>query len=149
MSTPLNIISNHLNASMYFILLFDRMPDFTSVDSQRMQADAFQIFIAFDPNEQRPNNQPDIVIRGSEINVANDVRIRNARPPIECDNNAGGWGTLRGSVPFYLSPIVGTGAILTFNVPFTLLGVSGRFSYAIETYHDYGSIGNTVYGVAP
>lgn len=149
MADPLRIVGTQLNASMFFVLFFNRMPDFDTLDNSGRQADSFQIFIAFDPNTPSPANpqMADVLIRGEEIHLSHDIRVRDARPLVK-DPVAGGWGALRGSVPYMTTLLPGNGAVLTFTVPFSLLGVSGKFCYELETY-SYGSQVDSARGVAP
>ena len=68
---------------------------------------------------------PTAVIRGDEIQFAHAVRVRDASPPALSDPQSGGWGGIRGTVPFTVN-----GSTLTFTAPFSLLNVpDGNFSY--------------------
>lgn len=143
------ILGAHLSASMYFVLHFDKTPDFMTLDAVGRQADSFQIFIAFNPNIPNPANpgMVDLLIRGDEIHISHDIRMRDARPSV-MDPAAHGWGALRGSVPYALNAEKDGTAILTFNAPFSLLGVRGMFAYELEIYN-YGAQVDSVKGVAP
>jgi hypothetical protein len=89
----------------------------------------------------------DVLIRGDEIHIANAIRVRDARPPV-ADPNAGGWGAIRGSVPFQVRAEPNGTARVTFSVPFTMLGITGQFAWALETYN-FGSQVDQRQGVAP
>lgn len=108
-----------------FSLTFNRIPDFFSVDQNGRLANAFQFFIAASTNVPIFGGPFASIIRGAEIPVANDIRIRNASP-VDPDPNAGGWGSLRGSVPYALN-----GQTLTFSVPATVLNVQEPFPYGL------------------
>jgi hypothetical protein len=52
--------------------------------------------------------------------------IRNDGPPDDSDPQSGGWGSVRGSVPYSLS-----GETLTLSVPADVLNVQGTFAYSL------------------
>lgn len=119
-----------------FTIDFNRVPDFFSVDEFGRQADSFQYFINIDGkfpvfSETSPFYASlETIIRGEEINVGGDVRIRNVFPIGSEEPNSGGWGNIRGSVPYTLD-----GTVLKFSAPLQLVGDSdGLFSYALELY---------------
>ena len=123
-----------------FSLTFNQPPDFTTVDSFDRQQNGFQFFIATSPvvPSDSPSRPYASLIRGNEIWVANDIRIRNDGPP-DTDPISGGWGSVRGSVPYRLH-----GDTLTFFVPASVLNVSGRFGYSL-LLTTYGAGNPTVY----
>jgi hypothetical protein len=112
-----------------FTLTFNRPPDFQTVDSIGRQADSFQYFIVGDPSLPYPSNY-DAIIRGEELHLSGDVlRVRNSGPtdPTVPPSVSGGWGTVRGMVPYQLN-----GDVLTFSTPLGLISdhsVDGHFSY--------------------
>jgi hypothetical protein len=110
-----------------FCLTFNRAPDFFTVDQYDRPADSFQFYVSTDTN--KPNLYPArpyaSLIRGDEIHVADDIRVRNDSPP-DSDPDAHGWGSLRGSVPYKLN-----GQTLTFSIPSSVLNVSGPFGYTL------------------
>src|SRR5262245_43790729 len=63
--------------SVQFSLTFNRAPDFFTTDQAGRQADSFQFFIGPDPSPLGPYLS---IIRGEEIHVAGDIRIRNQAP---------------------------------------------------------------------
>jgi hypothetical protein len=149
MGNPLRIVATDFTATMHFVLVFSQTPDFTTLDSQGRPQDSFQIFIAFNPATPNPANPQsvDVLVRGDEIHIANALRIRNARPPV-ADPNAGGWGSIRGTVPYHLRTQPNGAAVLTFSAPFHLLGITGQFAWALETYN-FGAQVDQRQGVAP
>ncbi len=149
MSTPLKIVGTDFTATMHFSLHFNETPDCTTLDSNGRPQDSFQIFISFNPATANPANPPsaDVIIRGDEIHIANAVRIRDARPPV-ADPNAGGWGAIRGVVPYHVRTERNGTALLTFSVAFSLLGITGQFAWVAETYN-FGSQTDQRQGVSP
>jgi hypothetical protein len=123
---------------VFFTLEFNEVPDFFSLDEVGPQADSFQYFIEADgrfpvfstsPDSPYYYSELEAIIRGEEIHVAGDIRVRNALPSSD-EPNSGGWGTIRGSVPYSVN-----GSILIFSTPLALIGDSdGLFSYRLETY---------------
>ena len=129
-----------------FTLTFNRAPDFQSVDSLGRQADSFQYFIVGDPSLSYPNNY-DTIIRGEELHMSSPVlRVRNATPtdPTDPPSVSGGWGTVRGEVPYQLN-----GNVLTFSTPLGLISdhsTDGHFSYDLELYQ-YGGLTQSLHGL--
>ena len=120
-----------------FLITFDSTPDFFNVDSFGRQADSFQLFIDTNPSPTPFDaatlwHNATTIIRADEIQVFDDIRIRD-RAPTSGDACSGGWGPIRGFVPFSIS-----GASVSFSVPDNLLGVDGHFSYLLEGYN-YGA----------
>jgi hypothetical protein len=119
-----------------FTVQFDRAPNFRKVDQYGRQADSFQYFIVGDDTLPYPQNF-DAIIRGDEIQLRSRLLpIRNSAPP-DPDPAAGGWGTIRATVPFQLH-----GHVLTFSAALTALtdhSTDGRFTYIVETY-SFGSL---------
>src|ERR1017187_137089 len=108
-----------------FTLQFSRAPDFVPLDAYERQADAFQFFIATSTNIPLyyPPRPYASLIRGGEINFDNAIVIRNDGPPDDNDPHSGGWGSIRGSVPYTLNA-----NILTFSAPADVLNVQGPFA---------------------
>lgn len=84
-----------------FSITFNQVPDFFTVDSFGRAANAFQFYIVGDPTLSYPANY-DSIIRGGEIYLGGGIPIRNGSPSI-ADPHAGGWGAIRGIVPFTLT----------------------------------------------
>ena len=149
MSTPLKIVGTDFAATMHFSLHFNETPNFTTLDSNGRPQDSFQIFIAFNPATPNPANpqSADVVIRGVEIHIANAIRIRDARPPV-ADPNAGGWGAIRGAVPYHVKTEPNGTARLTFTASFSVLGIVGQFGWVVETYN-FGALADQRQGVSP
>ena len=112
-----------------FIIDFPHVPDFNSLDSFGRPADSFQIEIAADPAGPDPLAHLTTLVRGDEIHFAQTLPIRNASPSDFTDPHSGGWGTVRGTVPFTVS-----GMELSFTTPLSLLNATdGHFAYRIFT----------------
>lgn len=112
-----------------FKITFNQSPDFYTVDSFGRAATDFQYFILGDQSLGYPA-EFDSIVRGGEIYVAGTLSIRNATPGV-ADPHAGGWGALRGEVPFTL-----VGTDLTFSVPLSVISshsTDGRFTYTLQT----------------
>lgn len=112
-----------------FTLTFSRVPDFTTVDADGRQADSFQYYV------HKPWDQPwlfDVLIRGEEIHVNGDLRVRDRYGAGGPD--AGGWGNLRAAVPFRRE-----GATVTWSLPLAALAEDdGAFYYTIDVA-EYGT----------
>ncbi|MEH1846396.1 MAG: hypothetical protein V7L25_15705 [Nostoc sp.] len=123
-----------------FTINFNRVPDFFTVDQVGRQADSFQYFIDADGELPVFRGSPyyselESIIRGEEIHVAGDVRIRDVFSIGASEPNSGGWGKIRGSVPYSLD-----GTVLKFSAPLEFIGDSdGLFSYQLELY-EFGGI---------
>jgi hypothetical protein len=136
-SAEVNLATN----SVLFQIEFNRAPDFFTTDEYDRQADSFQYFIDADGGfpifrgTDTYYSNLEAIIRG-EIHLGGDVRIRNAWPPDpDMSVGWGGWGSIRGSVPYTLSENV-----FSLLVPLQLIGDSdGNFSYRLEWY-EYGAI---------
>ncbi len=113
-----------------FTIDFPHAPDFFKVDAAGRPADSFQVEITAGSNVNNFLN-PTSVIRGDEIRFAQALRVRDAAPP-DPDPHAGGWGAIRGTVPFSVN-----GDAVAFTAPFSLLGVPNSvFGYHIFTVAD-------------
>jgi hypothetical protein len=118
-----------------FVLVFDCTPNFFTVGPNspiERQADSFQFWINPSTLPLPPYPYGKVVIRGDEIHVSGDLRIRDVAPS-SSDPVEEGWCPIRGSVPISIS-----GESVSFSVPMDLLGVTGAFSYHLEGYN-YGS----------
>lgn len=126
--------------SVLFTINFNEVPDFFSVDTFGRQADSFQYFIEADGEFPIFRGSPyyselETIIRGEEIHIAGDIRVRNIFPNGIAQPNSGGWGSIRGSVPYTLNDTT-----LNFSVPLQLIGDDdGLFSYRLEWY-EFGAI---------
>jgi hypothetical protein len=136
-SAEVNLASN----SVLFQIEFNRVPDFFTTDEYDRQADSFQYFIDADggfPIFRGTDiyySNLESIIRGEEIHLGGDVRIRNALPPDPDMSSSGGWGSIRGSVPYTLS-----GNVLSLLVPLELSGdTDGKFSYELM-WLEYGAL---------
>jgi hypothetical protein len=113
-----------------FTVTFNRAPDFESVDALGRQADSFQYFIYGDMSLPYPAYY-DAIIRGEELHITSPLlRVRDA-VGTDPDPASGGWGPVRGAVPYRLE-----GNVLTFSTPLALISdhsVDGHFSYDLMT----------------
>jgi hypothetical protein len=127
-----------------FHLVFDSHPDFSTLDQQGHPVDEFQFAISSGPSVPRDFSGISTIIRGGEIYVNGDIRIRDTGPGADLPVS-GGWGPVRSSVPFSLS-----GNTLTFSASDSLLGAdanTGAFGYILSFIHDGGTTGQpNVYG---
>jgi hypothetical protein len=131
-----------------FQVAYNGTPDFFTVDSLGRHADAFQFWIG----DTRPLSFPPIVsiIRGGEIYLGGGIPIRDIVGHDSPPEITGGWGPVRGMVPFTLS-----NNLLDFTVTLAVLNVTGQFSYyflgfgaTTQQFYSYGS-GIAVEGLAP
>jgi hypothetical protein len=106
-----------------FTLTFSRAPDFSTLDEHGRQADSFQYYI------HAPWSEPglfDVLIRGEEIHVNGDLRVRDRHG--DGGPDASGWGPLRGAAPFRQD-----GATLTWSLPLAWLADDdGAFHFEID-----------------
>lgn len=96
-----------------FTLIFNQVPDLFTLDEYGRQRHSFQYFIIGDPSLPYPQKY-DALVRGSEITESTLV-IRSVLPPTD-EPGSGGWGPLRGVVPYQLNETV-----LTFSAPLDML----------------------------
>lgn len=118
-----------------FHITFTDPPDFFTVDEYGRQKDGFQYYI--DADRENPTNQwlTETIIRGEEINVGKDIKIRDTFGDGEADAYCGGWGSVRGSIPYKLDH-----KKLTFTVPWSVLNdPDGAFSYQL-IYTSFGGM---------
>ncbi|HEY9811983.1 MAG TPA: PEP-CTERM sorting domain-containing protein [Candidatus Sericytochromatia bacterium] len=129
-SAKANLDSN----SVLFQIEFNRAPDFFTTDEYDRQADFFQYYINADGGLPVYRDYSDLEsIIGGEIAVGGNVGIRNAWPPDPDWSSSGGWGSIRGSVPYTLS-----GNVLSLLIPLQVIGDSdGKFSYVLQ-WGEYG-----------
>lgn len=111
-----------------FTLRFNRFPNFFTVDEFGRQAASFQHYIAFNNDPSGSSRNPDVLIRGGEIYLSGDVRVCDSGPHGSGGPGSGGWGPVRGSVPFTF-----TDSVLTFTIPLAIIGDSdGQFAYRLQ-----------------
>lgn len=113
--------------SVLFEVEFSDPPELFTGDEHNRSTDGFQFFV--DPrNGVRPAATFSILVRGEELKYGGDLRIRD-RDPESTDPESGGWGPLRGVVPFHQS-----GSLVSFAVPWALLDTKdGYISYQLLT----------------
>jgi hypothetical protein len=121
-----------------FTLEFTSEPDFFTAASDEVGTErhAFQYFIDVEPlTGGDPFAGPDVtVVRGPEIRFDHDgaLRVRATEGPDDGDRANGGWGPLRGAVPYELD-----GEVVRFTLPWELVGdTDGAFAYVVESYED-------------
>jgi hypothetical protein len=105
--------------SFRFRIAFTTTPDWSVLDAYGYQRDAFQYWItwAIQPgNMFYPMASADVVIRGGELHLGGELRIRDGTH-MEGDPDSGGWGPIRGTVPWTL-----TNNTIEFIVPRALIG---------------------------
>jgi hypothetical protein len=131
------ILSQSVNVSLdqrqaIFTLSFDHLPMFGPRDSLGRPLESFQYEIAPDCTniDQCPFTAIRAVVRGDEIDGGHLIPIRDGIENGSDPNPAsGGWGYVRGDVPFHLH-----GSTLTFSAPLPLLqGPDGQFAYRVFT----------------
>jgi len=135
-------IYNPSTGRVTFRIAFNRSPDFFTTDELDRQADEFQYYVGSDVPVA-----PwlyDSIIRGGEIHSTGLIRTRNNSLVPDPTPGSGGWGTVRGDVPFELH-----GPALRFSAPLSV--VTDRtdlnvLPYMLETYQFGMSTGVHVVG---
>ena len=133
---------NSSSGEVKFTLVFNQSPDFSTTDAFGRQKNSFQYFVIGDATLPYPSNF-DSIIRGEEIHSSGLIPIRNAVPPDDSDPASGGWGTIRGEVPYTLR-----GRVLMFSAPLGLISDhvdAGAVAYHLETY-EFGVLTGSVDG---
>jgi hypothetical protein len=105
--------------TFHFKLTFTTLPDWSILDANGYQRDSFQYWITWATHPENPlypYGNPDVVIRGTELYLGGELRIRDAGPSSD-DPITGGWGPIRGTVPWHM-----VNNSIYFDVPRTLLG---------------------------
>ena len=134
-------VSDPQTHAVTFTIAFNQPPDFFTLDMDSIPANSFQYFIFGDQSLPYPGYF-DAIIRGDEIHLAGALRVRNAAPS-SSDPSSGGWGSVRGTVPYTL-----TGDRLAFTTPLSLISdhsLDGLFSYQVESY-EFGTTTQSVIG---
>lgn len=123
----------HIDAArreVAFKLTFSHKPDFETLDEFSRPEDSFQYEInpAFSGSLEIDGvGDIQTVVRGDEIHIARAIRIRTALGEVDSDPAAGGWGQVRGVVPFKLE-----GRTLSFTASFDQLKEDdGVFAYRL------------------
>lgn len=129
MTTSQSASYDPVSGLVTFRVTFNQTPDFFTTDSGDRPATEFQYYIIGDPSLYSWARF-DSIIRGPEIYLGGDIPIRAALPTAG-DPHGGGWGAIRGTVPF---TVVGTE--LTFSAPLSVISdhsTDGHFSYDLQT----------------
>ena len=141
--TQYSAIVNQVTGMVDFQITFNKAPDFFTINNAGSQANTFQFYI--DPNATGPNigyGDPfnvSSLIRGGEIHISGDIRVRDAYG--EGGPDSGGWGPIRGSVPYILD-----GDVLIFSTPLAIINdPDGQFGYYLGLYV-YGRTGAELFG---
>lgn len=114
-----------------FTLTFTQAPDFYTLDENGNPANSFQYRFLGDPSRDYPGNFASVV-GGDEIHTFGEITARNGAP-VSSDPGAGGFGSLRGLLPFSLD-----GATLSFSAPFSILTDfenDGLLSYELDSFN--------------
>ncbi len=128
------------NQEALFTIVFNRIPDFYTLDEFGRPVDGFQYYIDFDCNPVwQGSNFAETIIRGSEIYAYGLIPLRDATGD-SADPTSGGWGEIRGLVPYQLD-----GTKLTFTVSLQGIGdTDGQFGYALQL-GEYGATTDWLY----
>src|SRR5579862_3426142 len=124
-----DVTENNATGDVTFTIDFGHAPDLADVDAMNRPDDAFEIQVA--PNNVDPMIDPVTVIRSDEVQFGSKITVRDAMPADLTDPHAGGWGPLRGSVPFTVK-----GNDVSFTASLKLMGLpNGMFDFATTTSH--------------
>ena len=133
------------NQEALFTLVFNRIPDFYTVDEYGRQADGFQYYIDFDCNPIQQGvkfqgaSSAETIVRGGEIYAYDQIPFRD-ESGTSSDPTSGGWGEIRALVPYQLD-----GAALTFTASLEEIGdLDGQFGYALHLC-EYGATTDWLY----
>lgn len=128
LATPLDWISTAVDQqsqNVLFTLQFKEVPNFYVVDEFGRQQDSFQIWAFNDPAETN-TFLANSVTRGEEIHLGGGIPIRNVSPSSP-DPAGGGWGSIRGTVPF-----VQQGTTVSYIASLNTLGLSGNLPFTYQ-----------------
>jgi len=128
------------NQEALFTLVFNRVPDFYTLDEHGRTADSFQYYIDFDSSPVwQGANFVETIIRGGEIHAYDQIPFRD-QSGTSSDPTSGGWGEIRALVPYQLE-----GAALTFTASLEEIGdLDGQFGYALHLC-EYGATTDWLY----
>jgi hypothetical protein len=141
-TADLRMVDPKIRRQIRFEVPFDHIPDFLTVDQDGRTEDSFQYDVAYDPTQQADSGTVQgAIVRGDEIHVAGALRIRNALPASP-DPTSGGWGTVRATVPFEMRFNRDGSAVLSFVASCSDLGISGPFSWVLDTFHFGAAVGS-------
>lgn len=149
MGTPLEAVSfgatyDFQSRVVHFEIVYNREPDFYTLDPKRRQADSFQIHLdTVSGVNGWGGTSPfpwETIVRGEEIHIEGDIRIRDHLQAPSPKPHSGGWGPIAGSVPYRLD-----GKTQTFSAPYDMLNTqSGKFAFVLELYN-YGTGTGVIY----
>jgi len=117
-----------------FEILYNRVPDFFTLDPGGRQADSFQINLDILRGcHGMGGSSPypwETIIRGEEIHMAGDIPIRDHINGPSSSPWSGGWGPILGSVPYSMD-----GTLQRFEAPFSMLNYSsGNILFTLEIF---------------
>jgi hypothetical protein len=124
-----------------FTLTFTQAPDFYTLDGDGNPANSFQYRFLGDLSREYPANYASIVT-GDELHISDGIAVRNSSPA-SSDPGSGGWGSLRGLLPFTLD-----GATLSFSAPFSVLTDfenDGVLNFELDSFN-YGTVNDHILG---
>lgn len=141
---PLRVVSRTVDVDkaaevVRFEVVYDRAPDFQTVDAEGRPADSFQFHLdTATGNQGILGISPypwEAIVRGDEIHLKGDLPVRDHTKSPSSDPASGGWGPVVGSVAYSLS-----GERMTFDVPFSMLSTpDGVLAHSLEVYR-YGTL---------
>jgi hypothetical protein len=119
-----------------FSLTFNQAPVFSDISPDGIPTESFQVnFVGNPVLGSSPAAETDLtsVIRGDEIHVGNDVRVR--QPTGNGGIDSGGWGPVTAAVPYTVS-----NNTIAFSIPASALGwTGGQYSASIYSLN-YGTL---------
>lgn len=135
-----SVVVDMPNQEALFTLVFNRTPDFYTLDEYDRQSDGFAYYIDFDCNPVwQGSNFVETIISGGEIHAYGQIPFRN-ESGTSSDPTSGGWGEIRALVPYQLDE-----ATLTFTVSLEQIGdIDGQFGYALHL-GEYGATTDWLY----
>jgi len=112
---------------VFFTIVASSPPDFFTVDEHGRQKNAFQFYLNIDPTMSAPSGPWERIVRGGEIYINGDLRMRNPYLPAAPGEPSGGWGPIVEVVPYSL-----VGTKVTFAYSYESLGTTtGAFAYQV------------------
>lgn len=124
-----------------FTLTFTQAPDFYTLDENGNPANSFQYRFLGDASREYPANFASVA-GGDEIHTTGGITVRNGAPA-SSDPGAGGFGSLRGLLPFSLD-----GTTLSFSAPFSILTDfenDGIVSFELDSFN-FGTVNDHILG---
>jgi hypothetical protein len=136
---PLKVVGSSVrfdNAAQVvnFEIEFNHKPDFFTLDAGGRQLDSWQISVDTMPGYNGfGGTSPypwETIIRGEEIHVEDNIRVRNHILGPSNEPGSGGWGPIAGAVDYTL-----VDKKQKFSIPYDVLNTqAGTFRFEIDTY---------------